>query len=226
MNSVRLILAGVVHKDPHGADRLWKFLDDRRPSGLTLEMSLYSLRFRKENRERLTEALEANVAKLGAKAAESGHVRAIRRAIDLPYEYEVCESYSRRRDVPLELVDIAKVSRDYLAHYDELVSLDNLKKVLDGPEPDAAAEADRQRRVAQRLIAQKKPLGPKEWPVPADPDTEERESAMERRIKRVLERANGSVWIHVGGWEHLLLLEDRPSLFARLKALAPDRMVV
>lgn len=224
MNSVRLTLAGVVHKDPHGADRLWKFLDDRRPSGLTLEMSLHSLRFRKENRERLIETLEKNAAKL--KASDSGHVRAIRRAVELPYEYEVCESYARRRDVPLELVDIAKVSRDYLAHYDELVSTDNLKKLLDSPEVDASAEADRQRRIAARLIGAKKPIAAKDWPVPADPDTEEREAAMERRLKRVLERASGSHWIHVGGWEHLLWLEERPTLFARLKSLAPDRMVV
>lgn len=226
MNSVRLMLAGTIHKDPAGADRLWKFLDDRRPSGLTLEMSLYSLRFRREHRERLASELEANVQKLGPKAAASAHVREIRRAIELPYEYEVCESYARRRDIPLELVDIAKVSRDYLAHYDELVSADNLKKLLAAPEPDAAAEADRQRRIAKRLLAAAKPLGKKDWPVPPDPDTEEREAAMERRIKRVLEKAAGSHWIHVGGWEHLLWLEDRQSLYARLKSLAPDRVVV
>lgn len=226
MNSVRLTLAGVVHKDPAGADRLWKFLDDRRPSGVTLEMSLYSLRFRREHRERLARELAASVERLGARAAASGHVRAIRRAIELPYEYEVCESYARRRDVPLELVDIAKVSRDYLAHYDELVSASNLEKLLDELDPDPAAEADRQRRIARRLLGAARPLGKKDWPVLTDPDTDAREAAMERRIRRVLEKAAGSHWIHVGGWEHLLWLEDRPSLYARLKGLAPDRLVV
>lgn len=226
MNSIRLTLAGVVHKDPAGADRLWKFLDDRRPSGLTLEMSLYSLRFRKENRERLMSTLDQNVESLGAEVADSAHVRELRRAIELPYEYEVCESYARRRDIPLELVDIAKVSRDYLAHYDDLVSTANIQKLLAQPAPDAAAEVERQRRIAKRLFGLKKAIAPADWPVPPDPDTDEREAAMERRIKRILEKAGGSHWMHIGGWEHFLWLEDRPTLFTRLKSLSPDRTVV
>lgn len=226
MNSVRLTLAGVVHQDPSGPDRLWKFLEDRRPAGVTLEMSMYSLRFRRENRERLAAALDASLARLDEKAAESGHVRAIRRAIGMPYEYEVLEQWTRRREVSFELVDVSHVARELLAHLDELVSYENLVKLLATPEPDSAEEAERQRRVATKLIGRAKPLTPKDWPVPADPAADEREAAMERRIRRHIERADGQHWIHVGGWEHLLWLEGRPSLFSRLKNLAPQRMVV
>ena len=226
MNSVRLTLAGVVHNDPAGPDRLWKFLEDRRPAGVTLEMSLYSLRFRREHRERLAGELEASLERLGGGAAESPHVRAVRRAIGLPYEYEVIESWARRRDISFELVDMSRVSREHLQHLDELVSYENLAKLVKAPEVDAAAEAERQRRVATKLINRVKPLTKKDWPVPRDPEADERDAAMERRIRRQLERATGQHWIHVGGWEHLLWLEDRPTLFSRLKNLNPDRAVV
>lgn len=225
MNSVRLMLAGVVHNDPHGADRLFQFLELRRPAGVTLEMSMYSLRFRREHRARLEAALDATLERL-PQAAALGHVRAIRRTIGMPYEYEVIEQWARRRDRPFELVDIAKVSREHLAHLDELVSFENISKLVEAPDRDVTAEAEQQRKVAAKLLARSKPLTAKEWPVPADPDTDEREAAMEKRIRRLLERAGDQQWIHIGGWEHLLWLEGRPTLYSRLKNLTPDRVMV
>lgn len=226
LSSPHLILAGVVHHDPSVPDRLWKLLEERRPAGVSLEMSPYSLRFRREHSQRLAELLDQAVAQIGPEAEASGHVRAIRRAIGLPSEYEAASAWARRRGVGLELVDLSRVARGYLEHLEELVSVANLRALIAGGDKDPDAELDRQRRVAMRLVRGAKPLEAKIWPVPVDPDTVEREAHMERRIRRVLEGGRTSSWVHVGGWEHMLWIEGRPSLFARLRNMSPDRVIV
>jgi hypothetical protein len=50
---------------------------------------------------------------------------------------------------------------------------------------------------------------------------------MERRIRRALEGSRApSSWMHVGGWEHLLWVEGRSSLYVRLRNMNPERLIV
>lgn len=221
-----LTLAGVVHHDPSLPDRLWRLLEDRRPAGVSLEMSPYSLRFRRDHAQRLAAQLDAAAAELGPETESSGHVRAIRRAIGLPFEYEAVSSWARRRGLRVELIDLSRVSKGYLEHLDELVSAKNLRALIAKGDKDPDAEIDEQRRVAQKLVKGAKPLERKTWPVPVDPDTVEREAHMERQLRRRLEGGRATSWVHVGGWEHLLWVEGRPSLFARLVNMSPDRLIV
>ncbi|MBI4863255.1 MAG: hypothetical protein HY815_23770 [Candidatus Riflebacteria bacterium] len=229
----RLVLAGVVHRDPEGPDRLWTFLATRRPQGVSVELSKYSLSFRRANRERLGQVLDENLKELarqrkldGPEPLEvTGHVRSMRRAIGIPYEYEVAASYCRRYDAQRELVDLSRTSRDRLEELEELTSLANLTTLLARPDLDRAAEARRQRAVAKRLLA-KKSLDSTDWPVAPDPDAATREMHMERQIRQAINRSRCSLWIHVGGWEHLLAVEGRPTLYTRLVEMSPQRLLI
>lgn len=227
MFSPHLTLVGVVHHDPTLPDRLWQLLEERRPGGVSLELSTYSLRFRKDHGERLLERLAASAEAVGAEASGSGAVRAIRRQLELPYEYEVLSAWARRRGVACELVDLSRVAEDYLMHMEELTGRENIEKLIDAGGREPEDEIDKQRRVAARLVKGSKPLEHNLWPVPLDPDTNEREAFMERKIRRSLEGSRApSSWMHVGGWEHLLWVDGRSSLYVRLRNMTPERLIV
>ena len=81
----------------------------------------------------------------------NGRVQAVRRALDVPYEYEVASAYCRRRDATVELIDLSRVSRDLLPELDDLVNVNNMLALLEQADPDPRADAARLRRRARKL---------------------------------------------------------------------------
>jgi len=229
----RLTLAGIVHRDPAGADRLWDFLERCRPGGVSVELSRYSLAFRRSNRERLARTLDENLEVIMREdtdgretfLSESGHVYAIRAAIGVPYEYEVCSTYCRRHGAPLELADLSSSSRTHLPALEELISLPNLRRLLAEPDEDPREEATRQRRVAEGLLL-RTPLESARWPHPQDPEDWLREEHMARTIRRAISQNGDCQWVHVVGWQHLLWIDDRQTLYTRLLEYDPKRVIV
>jgi hypothetical protein len=231
--AVRIVLAGVVHRDPAGADRLWSFLETRRPDGVSVELSRYSLSFRRSHAAVLEAALDENLDDLVRETArteagrphELGHVRAIRAAIGLPYEYDVASTFCRRHGIAFELADLSASSRNHLPDLEELVSMQNLRRLLAEPDVEPREEAERQRTLARRLV-RGSPLDPSAWPVESDVENEAREEHMARVIRKSITDSGASRWVHVGGWKHLLWVDGRETLFTRLSDLVPERVVV
>jgi hypothetical protein len=237
---VRLVLAGVVHRDPEAAPRLWTLLESLRPQGVSVELSRYSLRYRQTHGRRLQTTLERGLDRLEREFAaqtgrrkgavspgEHGEVQSIRRAIAVPGEYEVASTYCRRHGARLRLIDLSRVSRRLLPGLDELVSLHNLRLVVAGPHEDPSERMRRERDRVRRLVAGGRP-DTGGWPcgVDADPDASVRERHMEWQIRRELRDPAITCWVHIGGWEHLLPAGELRTLGARLADLRPERLVV
>ena len=165
----QLLILGVVHRDPEGADRLRPVLDAR-PWGLvSVEVSPYALAWRRETGRQLLAALEANLPAAAARAGLSlAQARRhpgpawLRAYLSLPYEWLVAQELAARRGAPGVALDFSQKSRQLLAEAPELVTPDNLAQLLAAPAPASAAL---ERRRATDLLS-----GRGGWPRPPAPE--------------------------------------------------------
>lgn len=218
-----LILIGTVHGDPAGYERAWKLLRRLRPDLVTVEVSRFSLRYRRRQEGRWQRLLQHALEELPAAAAEHLAIRRLIAQVALPFEVKVARDYSRRHGAPWRPLDLGGLARRHLPRYArELLSPVNLKALLataDEPLEDYVAREYRRARLACDY-----PL----WrPLAADSESRHflvRERHLARRLRRCLDRYNRVA--HLGGWEHLASWRDGAGLWHELADLEPLRFLL
>lgn len=212
-----LVLIGTVHGDPRGYARVERLLDWLRPDLVTVEISRFSLRYRRAWEARWRRQLQKALAELPPEA--QGHPAIVRVAaqIDLPFEYRAARDYSRRFGIKCLPLDLGGVSRQHLPRYGrELLSPANLRALAaepgDGPEDLVSREFRR-----ARLSLARSP-----WRLAPDdhPCTLRRERFLSRRLQRLA--ARGGRIAHLGGWEHLVPWRQEEGLRAWLAEADPS----
>jgi hypothetical protein len=222
----RLVLVGTVHRDPQGFAKLSRLLEMESPAILTVEFSPYGRTFRARNAGALRSRLRTNLRKI---AAEQGReirknlahpaIQSLFALLQEPYEWRAAKAYARREGVELWDIDLSTYSRQRLAHVGELITEENLRALLGAPS-DPRTQIESQYNRARFLWAH---------PPAVDLDShgeEERDLHMAGRIRGILENRMGKKLIHVGGWEHLIELPDRKTLFTLLADLQPRRVIL
>jgi hypothetical protein len=217
----RLTLIGTVHGDPRGRVRAGELLNHLRPELVTVEISPFSLRYRRHHGVRWQRQLAAALAELPEGAALHLAIRRLAAQVALPFEVKAAQDYSRRAGVPWRPLDLGFVSRRHLPRFGpELLSLANLKALLttaDGSLAEfVAAEFRRARQALAR--APRRPISP------GVSDTWRRERALARRLRGLTSRHRRVV--HLGGWEHLVAWQDSPGLWGELADLKPGRLLL
>ena len=210
-----LILIGTVHGDPQGYERLTNLLGRLRPEVVTVEISRFSVRYRRAWEGRWKARLQETLAGLPPGAGGHPAIRMIAAQIALPFEYRAARDYGRRNRARCLSLDLGAVSRRHLPRYGELLSTVNLEALLEKdtepPEALVAREFQRARLALAhppwRLAGQK------------SPETLRRELFVARRLRR-LALKHGRI-VHLGGWQHLVPWRDGDGMRAWLKDQQP-----
>jgi len=234
-HEARVLLIGVVHRDPDGYRRLLSLLRREEPERVTVELSPHSVRWRRGPGRALARALRAVAA--GENAAEAPRVRELLAVLRLPFEYRAARAYCRESGARLALLDLSRYARPKLESFEAGVR-EELARLAFPPERGRAVdpgleEADARGRAARRRTSRRGVAGAYRRALAAlrDPErcylplaNEEARAELARRdahaSRRLLDIASGEPWAkvaHIAGWEHLVLDDRRLSLWARLR---------
>ncbi|NIS63371.1 MAG: hypothetical protein GTO13_22590 [Proteobacteria bacterium] len=237
---ISLTLVGTIHRDPNGLPRLMEILERESPDIITLEMSEYSVAFREKMgpylKGKLFQILQSLHGKFTRKQRgklhrpnnpfQIGAIQAILQALELPFEFRAVKAYCERARISFRCIDVSKYSWDKLKRLgDEMITEDNMRKILAFAPMDPHEELGKQRALARRLISRDADqlfieaflhgkMG--DGMVPRD-------RYMSLRIKEIL-KDHGKT-LHVGGWEHLLDDPGGKTLYGILKGLRPHRIL-
>jgi hypothetical protein len=218
----RLILIGTVHGDPRGYERGWKWLDRLRPDLVTVEVSPFSLWYRRRHGASWQRLLAESLLSLPPGAAAHPAIRRVAAQVAPPFEAVLARDWSRRHGAPWRPVDLGELSRRHLPAYArELLTPDNLWALLASEAPGGSLEefAAKEYRRA-RLACQ----GPRRRLLPLSAGAWRRERLLARRLRRLAGR--GRRLVHLGGWEHLAPWEDGGSLWHGVADLNPLRLLL
>lgn len=198
-----LILVGVTHRDPRGYARLLRLLRRERPDRVSVEVSRASVEYRRG----------PGRAKRRLLAGTPGReARELRAALRMPFEVRAARAYARETGVPVALLDPSRFAREKIAELDAWAS----EVIARGG--DAPGAADLAPRAATRAAGAA--------PLLRDPELDERDAIAARRLRRWAEANPYATILHVGGHEHLVDDERGRSLYARLRDLAPRRILL
>ncbi len=196
----RVVLLGVVHRDPRGPERLRAFLDHLRPDTVTVEVSNFALNYRcfragwawellaRREKELLEEGLPPeSVARV---------IEECRRFIEPPFEYRVASDWSRLL-IPVIPIGISGFSRKVLQpNIRRLLELDSLRAAARQPPSNYEAAYGH----AARMLAE-----PCKYQVPLlrlleeDEGYRRRERLLARNLRRVSRSLDeDALVLHVG----------------------------
>jgi hypothetical protein len=216
MDTSRLFLLGVIHRDEDGPSLLRDWLARIKPDLVTLELSHYGLRFRRELGEEYEKRIERVVSQLRGKGEplNKDGLASLLSYVKIPYEFDVTSTYAAERGVPFRLIDMDFFSYVKLRAIEELLSEENIEKVLTRTE----GQNGNQKTATARLYFEK---GIKI--VPYDREMYVRDLHMVSKIKDLMKNHPGKRFLHVCGWQHL----DDPSnlygIFNPTKVFSHDK---
>ncbi len=219
--STNLILLGTVHGDPQGYERAWRLLSFFKPDLITVEISRFSVRYRKRQERRWQHLLEQALEDLPASARTHPAIQRLAAQVALPFEVRVARDWGCRHGTPWRPLDLGGPSRRHLPRYGrELLTPANLRALLgipDGSLKDlVATEFRRAHQAYQRSPWRLLPH--------AAPETLKRERVLARRLRRLA--LPGCRLVHLGGWEHLVPWQDGYGLWHLLMDLKPCRLLL
>jgi hypothetical protein len=186
-----------------------------------VEISPFSLRYRREHEARWQRQLGIALAELPPGAALHLAIRRLAAQVALPFEVRAARDYGRSCDVPWHPLDLGAPARRHLPRYGpELLSLANLKTLLttaDGSLEDYVAAEFRRARLALAHALQQ-PF------ISGAPETLRRERFLGCRLRGLTSRYRRVA--HLGGWEHLAPWQDSPGLWGEVADLSPRRLLL
>jgi hypothetical protein len=196
MSVSKFFMLGVIHRDAEGPVLLKNWLDRIRPDVITLELSHYGIRFRREFGEEYKE----RIGRILMQRKERGEpfnkeaLSSLLSYVSTPYEYEVASAYAVEHSAPLYLIDMDFFSYVRLRSIEDLLSEKNIEKVLSLTD----ASDSSQEMTTARLFFEK---GIKI----AQYDREMciRDRYMSSKIQDFMKHSNGKRFLHVCGWQHL-----------------------
>ncbi len=156
-----LIFIGAVHRDPAGATRLARILDELKPAIISLEVSPASVRLRQDWGRAWQKLFKK---RLGALSLETGlspgelmsgaGMRGVFEYLRLPYEYRAAMRYARSNGCPLFLLDDSGLAASYLNRVEsEILSQRNLNLLAQAKRGNGLArEVDDEYSRANHLV--------------------------------------------------------------------------
>ncbi len=216
MARTEVILVGTVHGDPQGYQRGLKVLNHWRPRVVTVEISQFSLRYRRRQGRRWRCLFEQALNQLPPTARQHAAIQRVAAQVEWPFEYRVAQDWHRRVGTPWVAVDGSGVSRQHLPRYEtELLTAENLAALVESPHISlkeyVRMEFARARRLQEhpclRLTGEQAE------------GSRRRERLQAHRLRRLAGKRRRL--LHFGGWEHLPAWADGSGLVNLLADLEP-----
>ena len=197
------VMLGVIHRDEDGPVLLKDWLARIKPDVVTLEFSHYGLRFRRELGEEYKRRIERVVSQLRGKVEplNKDGLASLRSYVKIPYEFDVVSAHASEQGIPFYLIDMDFFSYVKLRAIEDLLSEENIEKVLTRTEETNG----NQEKAVARLYFEK---GIKI--VPYDREMYVRDRYMTARINDLMKNNPNRRLLHVCGWQHL---EDPSNLY-------------
>jgi len=203
----KFFMLGVIHRDEDGPALLKDWLARIKPDVVTIELSHYGIRFRRE----LGEEYKRRVGEIVTQLNENGQkyneeaLASLFAYVNIPYEFDVVSAYAAEQGIPFYLIDMDFFSYVKLRAIEDLLSAENIEKTL------ASAEGPNgnQEKAAARLYFEK---GIKI--VPYDREMYVRDRYMTAKINDLMKNNPNKRLLHVCGWQHL---EDPSNLYGIFK---------
>ena len=203
----KFFMLGVIHRDENGPALLRDWLARIKPDLVTIELSHYGMRFRRE----LGEEYKRRVGEIVTQLNENGEkyneeaLTSLFAYVNIPYEFDVVSAYAAEQGIPFSLIDMDFFSYVKLRAIENLFSEENIEKVLTRTEETNG----NQEKAAARLYFDK---GIKI--VPYDREMYVRDRYMTAKINDLMKNNPNKRLLHVCGWQHL---EDPSSLYGFFK---------
>jgi len=202
-------MLGVIHRDREGPALLQYWLDRMRPDVITLELSHYGIRFRRE----LGEGYKERIGRIVAKRTKRGELcddeafASLLSYVSIPYEYDCASSYAVEHKTPLYLIDMDFFSYVKLRAIEDLVCEENVDMMLEG----GRGPNDNQEIALARLYFDKGIIVSQH-----DREMQVRDKYMSTIITDLMNRQPDRIFLHVCGWRHL---QDPSNLYSQLKPI-------
>jgi hypothetical protein len=201
------------------------------PHVITLELSTYGLRYRLEEKRSLNTRFLLGLQEIQGtgilsirelkKLLRSTGIGGIRALLDLPFEYKAARFYSQGKGIPLYCLDISSLSRRLLSDVDELLSPDNLQKVVAFEATPLQATVAMEYQHAEAFLLNGRQY-PRFSPISETRVWEKRERILAKRIRKILAGYQGQTVVHICGWQHIV--NRQGALFNLLADLKPKRV--
>lgn len=221
----RIILVGVVHGDPAGFPRALKLLHHFRPRVVTVEISPFSLAYRRRWGPRWRRQLRAALQSLPPESRQHLALRRLAAQIAWPFEVAAATVYAQQTGTPWLPVDLNGLARRHLPLYAaELLTEANLQTLAATPDGDWEAYFQQEYRRATQALASAPEARRCLLPDLRPPFSRLREKMLAARLRRLF-RSTGRL-VHLGGWEHLLSGQLWPTLATYLASWQPLRLLL
>jgi hypothetical protein len=212
----QFFMLGVIHRDENGPALLKDWLARIKPDVVTLELSHYGIRFRRE----LGEQYKRRVGEIVTQLNENGQkyneeaLASLFAYVNTPYEFDVVSVYASENEIPFYLIDMDFFSYVKLRAIEDLLSEENIKKTL------ASAEGSNgsQELSLARLYFDK---GIKI--VPYDREMYVRDRYMTAKINDLMKNNPNRRLLHVCGWQHLEDPSNLYDIFKPTKVFSHDK---
>ncbi len=222
-----LLFLGTSHIAPEGQRRLVVALEAARPGIILLEVSRFSLLFRKTIgriyrgiMERRAREMEVDMSPELANAL---------RYLDVPAEYRAAREYSRKTCAKIILVDVSRFSFRELIHANGIITRQNIETL-------SIINADRfaqERAIARRIFVNGDDalaeMKAREFGDPSGDDHDRRlvtrEKVLTQRVISCMKKYGGKRIAYVGGWEHCIDDPKKRTLYSRIDAPKERRIV-
>ncbi|OCC16567.1 hypothetical protein DBT_0385 [Dissulfuribacter thermophilus] len=201
-----ITLIGTIHLFEESEEKLHSLLEELSPKVITVEISSFSVEFRRQRQDIWAKKLEKALSDLPKELLDCPKLELLRRQINTPYEWRVALEYSSQKGVRLLPIDVGDLSRYELPTWEhELLSRKNIEYISKNIDLKSVTEHfARLKREAEHLLEQKNSypmaLHPLSWL--KDPFWTQREIKLARRLFRVLRVCKEVV--HISGWMHLV----------------------
>jgi len=216
-----LWLIGCFHNDPSGPNLLRTALADIAPDLITVEISRYSIEFRRTRGPRLRAEMEEALLKIskehkmfGAEILNHPYIYALWKNLFMPYEYAEALRCADGGGAGVFPVDTATQARGYLKELKKAVARENIGALFKRSPAQFFAELEEARGRAFRSLE-----APKKW----EQAEGRRDAYMASRIRRLIAESEPRVAAHIGGWQHVL---PGFPLYERLRDLKPKAILL
>jgi hypothetical protein len=205
----QFFILGVIHRDIEGPALLRDWLDRIRPDVVTLELSHYGIRFRREFGEEYKRRIDRILMHRKERGEPSNKeaLASLLSYISIPYEYEVTSEYATENGIPFYLIDMDFFSYMKLRAIEDLLSEENIEKAL---ALDEMANGNQETALARLYF--EKGIEIAQY----DREMYIRDRYMSSKIQDFIKGNHYRKFLHVCGWQHL---QDPSNLYFPLNPI-------
>jgi hypothetical protein len=185
----KLLFIGTIHRAPKLEKHLKELLLESRPEVITIEISPYSLRYRRQKERHWLSQFEKIAAKQGLDLRNKG-LALFYEALRMPYEVRASSEVAQILKIPLVPIDLNIYARRHLRELERILCPEGLKEMA----RSIPQTAEKELFLARFFL--KEGLSPT-----LEEEDLQREAYMGRKIQKIL--SSKGVLRHVGGWRHL-----------------------